>query len=324
MAESVTVHVPTREYLSAVHFVADQITYGAASRLKEMLESEIRALSLSSRPTMRLNDATKKRKRLLLLPTYMIAAACDTIAVALSDRSDAVEVFKVAVSGAEAVIEKHADRHVVIGRVGDVRVSSLEALEDSLVWVHKPSPRNFVQLRSEWRALRVGDVPIHVRDMPKAYFLGEVSGLRINADVRSVYNMSDYLVEVLGETSTCLPLSMHAHRRSDCRREVATLALLASHASLYGDPYGDGVALGGQSVLALAAGAQAYGNLPWSRRSPRQSSLSSMRTCGRSSLPTCPSAIYASLWATSTRAWNPSCSRRSPFYRTRWRQRCVK
>lgn len=201
VAESVTVRVPTKEYLSAVHFVADQITYGAASRLMEMLEGEIRALSFSSRPTMRLNETTKKRKRLLLLPTYMIAAACDAISLSLSDRSDAVEVFKVAVTGAEAVIEKHADRHVVLGRINDLRVSSLEALNDSLVWVYKPRPCNFVQLRSEWRALRVGDVPVDVRDMPKSYFLGELSGLRVNADVRSVYNMSDYLVDVLGETS---------------------------------------------------------------------------------------------------------------------------
>ncbi len=38
---------------------------------------------------------------------------------------------------------------------------------------------------------------------PQSYILGDIDGLRLNADMRSIHVMTDYLVDVLGLSSAC-------------------------------------------------------------------------------------------------------------------------
>ena len=89
-----------------------------------MLEAEIRNLGLTDRPTMKLSEDPNRKKKLLLLPTYMISAAVDEITLSFADKN-LREMLHMDIKAVESVVEKHDDRHVVFGRIGDFRVRLL-------------------------------------------------------------------------------------------------------------------------------------------------------------------------------------------------------
>lgn len=60
----------------------------------------------------------------------MISAACDQIHLSLADKN-LREMLSMSIKNVESVLEKHDDRHVVIGRIGDLRVRSILLLTDS-------------------------------------------------------------------------------------------------------------------------------------------------------------------------------------------------
>jgi hypothetical protein len=57
----------------------------------------------------------------------MISAACDEITLSLADKN-LREMLHMDIKNVESVLEKHDDRHVVLGRIGDFRVHHTAAV----------------------------------------------------------------------------------------------------------------------------------------------------------------------------------------------------
>lgn len=200
-AGEVVARFSEKQYHQAVNLLAEHFVYSASSPMKLILEEEVKNLALSEKRTHRLADEDPvKRKRFLLLPTYMISAAVDKVHVILQDVTPK-DVLVIEINKSESIIEKHQDRQVIIGRIQDLIISSLPEKENAIIWLDKKDQQNAVQLRTEWRKLNEGNVTTDTGiSKNPSYFLGSMSGLRLNLDIRNVYNMKDYLIHVLAET----------------------------------------------------------------------------------------------------------------------------
>ncbi len=138
-----------QQYISGLRFLADHFSYGASSKLKEMLETEVTELGKQDAPVLRAReDPNRKysvisscvclnhlvysveyldsriRNKILLLPTYMVSVACERLDISMID-AQGRDVLHTHMESMETVLEKHKDRNVIIGRLGDLRVRDL-------------------------------------------------------------------------------------------------------------------------------------------------------------------------------------------------------
>jgi len=141
----------------------------------------------------------------------MISSAIDKIHVALIDDKTR-EVLTLDILSTESIIEKHDDRQIIIARMQDLRLYSLlPELENSIIWVKKKNLKNILQFRTEWRKLNEAGIPENKDLVPtRSYILGDIEGFRINIDFRNIYNIQDYLSDILGETIILIDKTQHS------------------------------------------------------------------------------------------------------------------
>jgi hypothetical protein len=180
-----------------------------------MLENEVKVLAIDESNFARAQEDPKEKKKFIILPSYMISAAVDKVHIAFIDDSKR-EVLTFDIYSTESIIETHDDRQIIIARIQDLRLYSLlPEIEDSMIWVRKNHLKNVLQFRTEWRKL-IENI-VEKKDIndkvvsSRSYILGDIEGFRINLDFRTIYNIQDYLADILGETIILGDKTQHSH-----------------------------------------------------------------------------------------------------------------
>jgi len=98
------------------------------------------------------------------------------------------------------------------------------------------------QFRTEWRKLYEGNPLMEKKEEGKkevnntrSYILGDVEGLRVNMDFRNIYNIQDYLSDILGESIILIDKTQHSHYWWKIGRyiEILYVAGIPSEANTY-------------------------------------------------------------------------------------------
>eukprot|EP01127_Copromyxa_protea_P006895 TRINITY_DN16836_c0_g1_i1.p1 TRINITY_DN16836_c0_g1~~TRINITY_DN16836_c0_g1_i1.p1 ORF type:complete len:1165 (+),score=314.03 TRINITY_DN16836_c0_g1_i1:65-3496(+) len=186
------------QHTELLGFLKDHFLYGASSEVKEMLEREVKKLATDLNPRPRGYEYLVKNK-ILKLPTYLLNISTDRVFLGLKDKTGK-ELFNMLLTDTGSITEKHADRQVVMGKLGNVRVWAVAEEEKSLLRVVKKSLKDVSYTRTEWRTFTQGKSRRGGEAQPKCYLLGNTDGIQVNFNMDSVYNCLDYLVNILGDT----------------------------------------------------------------------------------------------------------------------------
>eukprot|EP01124_Arcella_intermedia_P018070 TRINITY_DN25040_c0_g1_i1.p1 TRINITY_DN25040_c0_g1~~TRINITY_DN25040_c0_g1_i1.p1 ORF type:complete len:1188 (-),score=283.73 TRINITY_DN25040_c0_g1_i1:91-3609(-) len=219
VASEVAVRLVQKHHHLLVDFLSEHFLYGATSIVKRMLEEEIKSLAVEERKFARAQEDPNKKKKFLRLPSYMVSSAIDKLTISFID-DGLRDVLNLKIDSTECIIEKHDDRQIIIARIGDLRLHSVfPELEKSIIWVSKSNLKNMAQFRTEWRKLNEGELAVPSRKGDavitdadtRSYIIGDLAGIRVNFDFFNIYNIEEYLSDVLGETLILLDKTQHSH-----------------------------------------------------------------------------------------------------------------
>jgi len=181
------------QHVQLLEFLKDHFVYGASSNVKEMLEKEVKKLATDMNPKPRGMEYLTKNK-ILKVPTYLLNISMNQVSVVLKD--DSKDLFHMLISSTSSAVEKHADRLIVVGKLGDVRAWSIPG--NDLLKLVKSQPTDITCTRTEWRTFAQGKSPTGGANT--THMLGDLRGLQLNVSMETVYHCLDYLVNILGDT----------------------------------------------------------------------------------------------------------------------------